>query len=687
MASQDNLLSRIAALVAGFDDASWEALASKGLLRRARKDMEKGVSAELSEQVGDSLQFKVQAFTVSIPVAGPAKATCSCPAAGICQHILIAGLFLQAQKVSPGAKPALPSPEVIRDEIGFFTPERLKSWAGAADYRAGISVLEKNALPPVIEYGETILIRLMPSSIETRYVPGGGLDGMVLPHTHTKRVGVAALLALRKSLGFELTEGATQQSLIETSGTPRTQNEILESASVVLEDAVKVGLSHASPILVDRLVTLAVSAQGANLPRVSLSLKTIADEVDSTLKREARADESRLLLLMARVYALMEAIRRGAETPKTELAGVSRSAYVDVPEIELFGVGAYTWKTGSGYEGLTALFWSNQSKEFLSWSAARPGNQKFDPRQRFYAEGPWDGVQSPQQVASSQFKLRNARRTVNGRLSGSTKTSALVLGATPLGTLDFANRLFHSWNDLDRYVRERQPLGLRDPNPLELVVVLEPASFGARRYDPIAQSFAWQLFDRANQLVTMTLAFRDWSKDAIRVLETLEPKENSHWHIVARVAVRDGALSIEPISVLKPDNPERPVFQLAFDTMPAGAPRRSEAMSEDGDDEAGVEEVENEEAGTGHRYLNRLISELNGQLLSIAEMGCQNAQRSNREWFEKRRSDLYSSGLTVLAGAASALADSAEVVASDVLRASYLVHLHMQAAGQLVEAN
>jgi hypothetical protein len=687
MAGQDHLLSRIAGLVAGFDDASWEALASKGLLRRARKDMEKGVSVEMGEQVGDTLQIKVQAFTVSMPASGPAKATCSCPAPGICQHILIAGLFLQTQTLALGERPASCSPETIRDEISFFTPERLKSWAGASDYRAGISMLEKNAFAPVIEYGESILIRLMPSSIEARYVPGGGLDGMVLPRPQAKRVAVAALLALRKSLGLELPEVPAQTSLIETSGTPRTEKEILDTAAAVLEDAVKIGLSHASPILVDRLVTLAVSAQGANLPRVSLALKTVADEVHSILKREARADESRLLLLMSRVYALMEAIRCGGETPKIELAGVSRSAYVDVSETELFGVGAYTWKTGSGYEGLTLLFWSNQSKEFLSWSAARPGTQQFDPRQRFYAEGPWDGAQSPQQVAASQFKLRNARRTVNGRLSGSTKTSALILGTTPLQSLDFANRLFHSWSDLDRYVRERQPLGLRDPNPLELIVVLEPASFGARKYDPISQSFAWELYDQTDQLATMTLPFRDWSQGAIRVLETLEPRENSHWRIVARVAVRDVSLSIEPISLLKPDSPQRPVFHLTFDTMPAEAPRRSEAIREGGEDEALDEEVVEETAGSGHTYLNRLISELNGRLLSIAEMGCQNAGRSNREWFEKRRSDLYSSGLTVLAGVASSLADSAEIVASDVLRAWYLIHLHMQATGQLVERN
>src|SRR5262245_10125287 len=220
MAGQDHLLSRITALVAGFDDASWEALASKGLLRRARKDIEKGISVELREQVGDSLQIKVQPFVVSMPAAGPAKATCSCPAQGICQHILIAGLFLQTRAISSGSVLRSVSPEAIREEIGFFTPERLKTWAGASDYRAGVALLEKNALPPFIDYGETVVVRMMPGNIEARYVPQAGLDGMVLPRIQGKRVAVAAVLALRKSLGFEPPEIGTQQSLIEMSGTP-----------------------------------------------------------------------------------------------------------------------------------------------------------------------------------------------------------------------------------------------------------------------------------------------------------------------------------------------------------------------------------------------------------------------------------------------------------------------------------
>jgi hypothetical protein len=287
--------------------------------------------------------------------------------------------------------------------------------------------------------------------VEARFVRGAGLDGMIWPAAQGKRLVVAVMLALRRSLGLIVPEAGVQQALIDVSGTPRSPREILSSAQSVLEDAVAVGLSHLSPTVAERLLTLAVSAQAANLPRVSLALRSISDEVYAILQREARADESRLLLSSACVYALMEAIKKGDDRLTPPLVGVSRRQYVEVPEIELFGVGAYPWKTGSGYAGLTLLFWSNQNHEFLSWSETRPAGQQFDPRQRFQADGPWDGAQSPRQAASSHLKLSNARRTVSGRISGSTRTKALVLAPTPLPALDFGDRLFTLWGDLPEF--------------------------------------------------------------------------------------------------------------------------------------------------------------------------------------------------------------------------------------------
>src|SRR5215510_8347060 len=149
MASENDLLNKLTALVASFDDAAWEALASKGLLRRARKDLEKGERIEVVEETPTVVKLAVQSFVVSLPESGPARASCSCPAPGICQHILAAGLYLQGSSVAASEPRAGPTAESIRSEITLLTPERLKALVGASDYRNGVALFEKNTLPPV----------------------------------------------------------------------------------------------------------------------------------------------------------------------------------------------------------------------------------------------------------------------------------------------------------------------------------------------------------------------------------------------------------------------------------------------------------------------------------------------------------------------------------------------------------
>lgn len=676
MAGENDLLNKLTALVAAFDDAAWEALASKGLLRRARKDLEKRLEIEIREQPPQGLEIAVSPFVVSMPVAGPGSAKCSCPAPGICQHILAAGLYLQSRASESTAAPAA-TPDSIRDEILLLTTERLKTWIGTAEYRKALALLEKNTLAPVIDYTDIVTVRLMPSAIEVRFVPGGGLDAMILPKTHGKRAGVAAVLALRSSLGFEVPTAVAQQSLVEMTGTPRTRKEILDSACAVLEDAVAVGLSHASEMLVSRLVTLSVSAQGAQLPRVALALKTVADEVKSILEREARADEARLLLVIGRVYALMDAIRRD----NVELAGTARGQYVEVPEIELSGVGAYTWQTGSGYVGLTLIFWANQSGEFLTWSYARPEIQRADARQRFYGEGPWEGTHSPKQVSTANLKLRHARRTAGGRLSGSTKTKALVLSSVKPETLDFGERLFTRWFELARYVASKRPLGLRDPNPLDMIVVLEPRELGERAFDSISQTFRWEVFDDVAGSLTLTLPFRDWTKEAIAVLERLSPAGDEKWRFVVRVMPEDGELAVEPISILRAAGSESPVFHLAFDSLPQTGGESAANEADSGEETEEVDEVSEATVRAGGSLRN-VLTEINRRLEAIAEAGMQPGMNAHREWFTQSRAEVYNFGFPPLARALDALA-APSASASAVVKARYLTHLYSQATEHL----
>ena len=685
MAGKDDLINKVAALVAGFDDASWEALASKGLLRRARKDLEKGLEISIRAQP-EKLEIEVPPFVVSMTAAGPGAATCSCPAPGICQHILAAGLYLQSQASTIPEQKVTATRESIRDEILLLTSQRLKDWVGTVEFRKAVDLFEKNTLPPVIEYTDTVVIRLMPSAIEVRFVPGGGLDGLILPKQQGKRAGVAAVLALRRSLGFEIPAPAAQQALVETSGTPRTKKEILDSACSLLEDAILVGLSHASEMLVSRLVTLAVSAQGAQMPRVSLALKTIADEVESILQREARADEARLLLLIGRVYALMDAIRTTTDNRSIELAGTARGQYIEVPEIELAGIGAYTWQTGSGYAGLTLIFWASQTNEFLTWSYARPEIQRADARQRFFGEGPWEGAHSPKQVSTSNLKLRHARRTANGRLSGSTKTSALVLSPVKPETLDFGERLLLRWDDLERYVAAKQPLGVRESNPLDMIVVLQPRELAGRTFDSISQTFRWEVRDELDRSLTLTLPFRDWTKESIKVLEQLSPGPNQTWRFVVKASFEDRELLVEPISILRPESSDAPVFHLAFDSLPqtdAGTVVTA-ATSESLDDQ--IEETETlkiVEAELPPRgSLHNLLTETNRRLEAIAEAGMQTGMAANREWFTRSNEDAFKFGLTPLARVMEALAQPS-TTPDALVKARYLTHLYSQATEHL----
>ncbi|MEL4411565.1 hypothetical protein, partial [Shewanella algae] len=68
-----------------------------------------------------------------------------------------------------------------------------------------------------------------------------------------------------------------------------------------------------------------------------------------------------------------------------ELAGASRTQYEAAGQLNLTGIGCYPWRTQSGFEGLTILFWESKGERLLTWSTSRPTSSlgSFDVRQIF----------------------------------------------------------------------------------------------------------------------------------------------------------------------------------------------------------------------------------------------------------------------------------------------------------------
>ena len=176
--------------------------------------------------------------------------------------------------------------------------------------------------------------------------------------------------------------------------------------------------------------------------------------------------------------ALAKALAAAGERPPRSLVGSHRTDYLPAGDLRLAGVGAYPWKTASGYEGLTVLFWDMDGSHFRTWGVGRPssGAAHFSPLIAYRGEAVWPGGGAPEQLSRTSFTLRQARANAQGRLSGSAQTTVADAVPTDPANLDFAGRIFTNWRQLSAYALGTYPLGLTEPNVLDRVVVLRPRS-------------------------------------------------------------------------------------------------------------------------------------------------------------------------------------------------------------------
>ena len=110
---------------------------------------------------------------------------------------------------------------------------------------------------------------------------------------------------------------------------------------------VSLGLARLSAATAQRLTTLAVSAHGVDLPRLERMLKSLADEVQLALRRNAQSNSANLLVQAARVEALRTALLKSAAAG---LVGQHRTQYHDVGQITLTGLGRSGWRSKGGYQ-------------------------------------------------------------------------------------------------------------------------------------------------------------------------------------------------------------------------------------------------------------------------------------------------------------------------------------------------
>ena len=589
------VLNQLSALLSRFDEESYVALANRGLVRRARKDLEQQ-RVELMEQTDTQVVVGFGDRRIRFDHRGPAHAQCDCPASGTCQHILSAAMglqqLLQSTTVEATANDLSEADALapLQASLLALTAAELTRHAGKAGYRWAwqyVHDLEpEHAL--VVAGTQHLVLGLQRPRITLRYM-GGGLEALIadVELAQIEKYRVAAVLAFRRAHGCELTPPepiANQRGqsldlgIDHAAAQPRdasldeSRGRLRAALRKILSESVELGLAHLSRGIQERYSTLAVWAQGSDYHRLALLTRRIADHVELLLERAGGADELRLLDELTIAHGLVSALEAAAArglAPR-HLVGRARSRYEAAASLEIYGLGAQAWRSPTGYVGLTMIFWSPTEQAFVSCTDARPQAQRgFNPIARYKAAGPWAGLGSPSQTTGRRVVLQGAQLNEAGRVSAADSTSAAV---TRLDATALAQQLkpWTSWSALYRARGERRASLLAEPAPMKDWVALQPTTFGVARFDEARQTLVWPLLDGEGQTLDAEIPFDEFSRHAIERVERLSTTElASGTLLVARMrASAMGGVAVEPLSLVRPSTNEACIDALHFDEAP-----------------------------------------------------------------------------------------------------------------------
>ncbi len=462
-------------MLAALDDAGLVALASKGLLRRAKAALKTPGAVRLREATETGAVLEIEGHEVTLDPRGLPAARCTCPATGLCRHVLMAALTLRARDAAPSSEAPAPRPTAL-DEIKSLTRAEIEAFAGADWPRAQRIAAASRQTPP--EADATSLVLAMDGAPgPVTFLAGGGLKGARFKGPDAQRRRFVAAAAL-------IVSGHAPEATPETSAP--VDKDLLKACHAALDAALHHGLRGDPGLARDRLFDLATSARAEAAPRLAASLRNAAALAGRLANRDPKTDPTALLLALATCHALTRALAAAPGDPA--LTGQLCRDYQPAPPLDLAVLGLEAWRSPSGARGLTIHGLAGE--RFLATGPARLAgtDPSFDPTTASDLVW-WPGL-TPAAMTGRVLHLPRPLIAPDGMLSRQCEVApeTRVLAPEELS--------FHDdWQVLHADIAARRGLGLRTlTRPIPALIRFTAA--GAPRRNPATRAHLLDIADR-----------------------------------------------------------------------------------------------------------------------------------------------------------------------------------------------
>lgn len=529
--------------LASFDDAALATLGSPGLVRRARRDIEEGKLRLVS--AGEcKAAVEADGQLVTLDTLGPRAADCTCKSVAVCRHRIAAVLFLRSLEETPAGEQAAGVEPV--DIIAALDPAALERWAGKANWRAALKLL--NAATQVEPSADAIAVVFADLEEPVRILSGQGFDGIVskAAKTRAKAYHTAAVLAARRHFGAAPPETVGEEE-DAGPGTMKVDRAFLDRVAASLGEVATLGFNLAPLPLEESLFELSVSSRADSLPRLSAMLRAIAMQVRLRRQRALSFDPDRMLELTAAAFALTRAMASAGPERLSGLAGKVRRDFAPAGPLSLIGCGGERWSTDTGARGVTAWFIEPQTGRWLSTTLARgPGRDPaFRPADAWRVQALWH-AQPLAVLAHARFELECAHRSVGDRLSAPASARATI-AARDVRPDSAWPGVVREWRDLREAWLRQTGLGL-EANETPVACLLAPAGIALPYFDDLAQQLVWPVRDAVGEWLALTL---DHEEAAGTAIEALEANVRSGWEgmVLVRLMRAGEALAARPVTL------------------------------------------------------------------------------------------------------------------------------------------
>jgi hypothetical protein len=229
------------------------------------------------------------------------------------------------------------------------------------------------------------------------------------------------------------------------------------------------------------------------------------------------------------------------------------------------------------------------------------------------------------------------------------------------------------WTQLSLRANTQMVIGLKESNPLDSIVALQPATWGERGFDSVTQVFTWVLGDAEQRPLLLEVSFEEYTEPAINILEEVSAETLRGALVIGRLQLTPRGPSLHPYSIHRQDGE---TVHLCLDNAKPVAASAAAVQAEDENGFADDEE-EAEAVASFSPALGRLLDEVDDGLLALAEAGLAALNPLRVERIRQVIPRAERMGLPGLAAGLGQLNHRPEP--RSVLRCAYIGQLHRRA--------